>query len=174
MSLNRLIKDQLGMPLGTASNRLRKRIMFSLVVRVGLDTCFKCGGKISNPDDLSVDHKKPWRGESESLFWDLDNVAFSHRKCNTADRKRGRSASPKKENILVGISTTAVSAKVQEPKVRRCLKCGTVDDLHFDRLYCMPHWRERERERMKIRTAALNAGGFSSRGKSSNRSFWRT
>ncbi len=72
----------IGMPFQTANHRLRASILFSLVVRCGDDICFRCGEKITNPKDLSVEHKKEWMGESVALFWDLDNIAFSHRSCN--------------------------------------------------------------------------------------------
>jgi hypothetical protein len=72
------------MPFGTAQGRLKKRIFFSLVQRLGLDICFRCGKRILTAEDLSCDHKKPWLDISLELFWDLDNIAFSHRGCNSA------------------------------------------------------------------------------------------
>ena len=83
MSSNSVKSERLGMPVGTASNRLRKMILFSLVQKCGLDTCFKCGSKIETVDELSIEHKKPWEGVDVALFWDLDNIAFSHLRCNT-------------------------------------------------------------------------------------------
>ena len=73
---------QLGMPWGTASARLKKAVMFELVVRAGLDTCFRCGERIETAADLSIDHKVDWVDVDSKLFWDLSNVAFSHRACN--------------------------------------------------------------------------------------------
>ncbi len=72
----------LGIPLGTAANRLRKLILFRYVQLAGDDVCFKCGGRIETVDDLSIEHKLPWEGRSNDLYWDLDNIAFSHLKCN--------------------------------------------------------------------------------------------
>lgn len=74
------------MPLGTASGRLKKEILFSLVQRLGEDNCFKCGQKILTSSELSIEHKKPWLDVDVSLFWDLENIAFSHLKCNKAER----------------------------------------------------------------------------------------
>ena len=76
---------QLGIPYGTARNMLNKRIMFSMVQRLGLDTCHRCGQPIEDVDDLSVEHKKAWLYEpnARELFFDLDNIAFSHHKCNS-------------------------------------------------------------------------------------------
>jgi len=74
----------LGMPYGTASNRLRKLLMFKFAQELGYDDCFACGFKIETTEELSVEHKQPWldRENGVELFWDLDNIAFSHRKCN--------------------------------------------------------------------------------------------
>lgn len=76
----------LGINIGTASNRLRRNIMFNLLMRLNENVCFRCGKPINTPEEFSIDHKSPWRGEDPSLFWDLDNIAFSHLKCNKADR----------------------------------------------------------------------------------------
>lgn len=78
--------ETLGMPHGTASNRLRKIILFSLLVKHEENICFKCQQPIETVDDLSVEHKKPWEGISAELFWDLENIAFSHLRCNRPDR----------------------------------------------------------------------------------------
>ena len=72
----------LGMPHGTANHRLRKRILFDLLQRHGENVCFKCTSKITSAKDLSIEHKQPWEGVSVELFWSLDNIAFSHLRCN--------------------------------------------------------------------------------------------
>ncbi len=78
---------QLGMPHGTATNRLRKKILFSLIQNAGLDNCFQCGKIIEKIDNLSIEHKIPWLNSSNptGLFFDLDNIAFSHLFCNIAN-----------------------------------------------------------------------------------------
>lgn len=81
---NKKKSDQLGMSHGTATSRLRKNVMFSLIKLCGMDVCFQCGEPIDSPDDLSIEHKVPWL-DSEcpvELFFDLTNIAFSHLKCN--------------------------------------------------------------------------------------------
>jgi hypothetical protein len=80
---------QLGMPFGTASGRLRKAIMFKYVQLAGHDKCFKCGLVIEDIDHLSIEHKMPWQGRDTALFWDLDNIAFSHLRCNTPHHHPG-------------------------------------------------------------------------------------
>lgn len=76
----------LGMPHGTATGRLRKNILFHLLRKYGESVCFKCSQDIERVEDLSIEHKKPWEGVSADLFWDLDNIAFSHLRCNLPDR----------------------------------------------------------------------------------------
>lgn len=83
----------LGMDVSTATARLKKAVMMDLIRKAGLDSCHRCGKTIEHPDDLSLDHIQPWRRVSADLFWDLSNVAFSHRGCNKVDRP-GRKIGP--------------------------------------------------------------------------------
>lgn len=85
-----IIKEQLGMSRGMASGRLRKSIMFDLVQRLSLDICFKCKKKISLEKELSIEHKEPWLHNIKAvkLFFDLENIAFSHLKCNISSGRR--------------------------------------------------------------------------------------
>lgn len=73
---------QLGMPFGTASGRLRKLVLFSVLERHEENVCFQCGNKINSADDLSIEHKVPWLDTDARLFWDINNIAFSHLSCN--------------------------------------------------------------------------------------------
>ena len=73
---------QLGMPYGTASARLKKRIMFDLAAKLGLLTCYRCDNKIESIEEFTIDHKIPWLDNDPSVFWDINNIAFSHAKCN--------------------------------------------------------------------------------------------
>jgi hypothetical protein len=72
----------LGMSHGTATGRLRKMILFDLLKRHNENICARCHESITNIDELSIEHLKPWEGISANLFWDLNNVAFSHIYCN--------------------------------------------------------------------------------------------
>ena len=72
----------LGMPYGTAGNRLRKMILFHLLKRHGENICFKCGSTIDIIEDLSIEHKESWQPGGVELFWDMENIAFSHLRCN--------------------------------------------------------------------------------------------
>lgn len=80
-------RDQLGMPFGTASARLKKNMLLHMLQRLNEDKCYRCGLKIETPDELSLDHKEPWLDNSTDLFWDLDNISFSHPTCNTNARR---------------------------------------------------------------------------------------
>lgn len=64
-------------------------ILFQLVQRLGEDKCFRCSEKIEAIEELSIEHKQPWEGVSVDLFWSLDNIAFSHRRCNRPHSHRG-------------------------------------------------------------------------------------
>ena len=77
---------QLGMPYGTAYARLRKMVLFKVLRESGKNVCFQCNGLIQNVDDLSLEHKRPWLDSADPIetFFDLENIAFSHIKCNVA------------------------------------------------------------------------------------------
>jgi hypothetical protein len=72
----------LGMPFGTACNRLRRMVMFDILRRHEENICFRCGRVIDKFEDLTLEHKVAWQGGGPTLFWDLNNIAFSHRHCN--------------------------------------------------------------------------------------------
>jgi hypothetical protein len=86
----------LGMPHGTASNRLRKLVLFNTLQRHGENVCFKCSTPIETADELSIEHKLPWEGVSVDLFWSLDNIAFSHLRCNRNHRYKSGGAKRRK------------------------------------------------------------------------------
>jgi hypothetical protein len=78
---------QLGMPFGTACARLRKQILFQLIKRLKEDVCYRCGKKIKDVAELSIEHKKAWFNIDSKLFWDLNNIAFSHLRCNIPNNR---------------------------------------------------------------------------------------
>lgn len=80
---------QLGMDAGTAYYRLKQDVLWSLIVRCGLQRCYVCGEDMCRKT-FSIEHIKPWL-HSETpvdLFWDMDNIAFSHVSCNYGRRRR--------------------------------------------------------------------------------------
>ena len=82
MPTNSKKAEILGMPYGTAGNRLRKLIMFHLLEKHGENRCFKCGAEIERVEELSIEHIQPWQLNGSHLFWDMENIAFSHLACN--------------------------------------------------------------------------------------------
>jgi 5-methylcytosine-specific restriction endonuclease McrA len=72
----------LGQPYGTACGKLRKKLLHKYIVLAGDGNCHRCGQPIEW-DDLSVEHIKAWHEVSVDLFWDLDNIMFSHQRCNS-------------------------------------------------------------------------------------------
>jgi len=80
----RVKKKQLGMDPGTASNRLKKTLMFELAKKLDMHWCFQCAAEIEHSDDMSVEHKTPWlhSEDPKGLFFDIENIAFSHKSCN--------------------------------------------------------------------------------------------
>ena len=80
-------RSQLGMNSSKASQRLLRSVLFSILIEHGLDVCYRCGEKIETLKELTLDHKEPWLHASVDLFWDVKNIAFSHRSCNSAVRR---------------------------------------------------------------------------------------
>jgi len=80
----------LGMPFGTANQKLRKSILFHLIKVSKLDTCYRCNKKILSIEELSIEHKKDWLHSEnpKDLFFDINNIAFSHLNCNVSRSKR--------------------------------------------------------------------------------------
>ncbi len=81
-------KEQLGMNHSTASHRLRVDLLFSAF---GHQKCLRCGKPLTR-DDFSIDHVKPWLDSEDPLkeFFDLGNVAFSHKGCNYSASRNPR------------------------------------------------------------------------------------
>lgn len=75
-------KEQLGMSLGAACNRLRRQVMHMLAVECGRGVCHVCGEPIATWREFTIEHKMPWENRDPDSFWDLENIAFSHTRCN--------------------------------------------------------------------------------------------
>lgn len=83
-------KTQLGMNPSTASHRLVKDILFKFVQEAG-HTCHQCAGELTR-DTFSVEHKEPWldSADPQGLYFNLDNIAFSHLSCNSKAARRDK------------------------------------------------------------------------------------
>ena len=76
------------MSYSTAGNRLKKMLFFKLVQETKKDRCFRCDEKITNYIELSIDHMDAWLDQDNSVFWNLNNIAYSHLTCNSAKSAR--------------------------------------------------------------------------------------
>ena len=83
---------QLGMNPSTASNRLKKHLMYTLAVKLDMHWCYQCGAEIESSKDMSIEHKTPWlhSEDPKGLFFDIDNIAFSHKSCNYRAARLGK------------------------------------------------------------------------------------
>ena len=81
-------RDQLGMNPSTASGRLLKDVLFKFVCETGNNSCHQCGEPMER-ETFSIEHIVPWLDSEDpiGLFFDLDNISFSHRTCNCAARR---------------------------------------------------------------------------------------
>lgn len=137
---NKIKNEFLGMPYGTANNRLKKKILFSLLIELNKNKCFQCGKKIENIDELSIEHKKPWLHNDVKLFWDINNISFSHLRCNSSNKR-----TPNKRKNIDGkrwcwrckkykdIKSFPPSAKIK--RNRECTECGNKYRRHLRRRY---------------------------------------
>ncbi len=122
---------QLKMPFGTACNRLRKSILFHLLKKHKENFCYRCHKIINSSEELSIEHKKDWLDNDTNLFWDIKNIAFSHLKCNTANRR--------KPDIHHGTS------HAYSKRGCRCKKCTKA--VRIERAEQRKRWRKEGREK---------------------------
>ena len=81
---------QLGINPSTAQGRLVKDLLFDFVIKSG-HKCHKCGIELTR-ETFSIEHIIPWL-DSENpieLFFDLNNIAYSHLSCNVSDSRGSR------------------------------------------------------------------------------------
>lgn len=97
--------ELLGVNVSTATHKLKRNLLFRLAEQLDMTNCHRCG-EPTNVTDYSIDHIEPWRGVGAELFWNLDNIALSHKVCNKADRP----------NRKVGPDGTAWCASCKEFK----------------------------------------------------------
>ena len=88
-------KEQLGIDPGTAQYRLVKDILFDLIKD---RPCYRCG-EIMTRETFSIEHKVPWLHSENpiELFFDLENIDFSHLKCNSKSKRINRKYKDKDE-----------------------------------------------------------------------------
>ena len=83
-SNNKKKYEKLGMPYGTANGQLKKKLMFYMAIKLDMCKCFHCKEFIETIEEFSIEHKEPWLNSENPIekFFDLNNIAFSHLKCN--------------------------------------------------------------------------------------------
>lgn len=86
---------QLGMNPSTASGRLIKDTLWRLVVQTNQDKCFQCNETMTR-ENFSVEHKVAWLDSDDpvSMFFDQDNISFSHHSCNVKAGRKGKGYTP--------------------------------------------------------------------------------
>lgn len=111
-------REQLGMPFGTAANRLRKMLLFHLAVKLNLATCYRCGKCISSEAELSVEHKDAWLDSKDPVrrFFDMENIGFSHLRCNSGAARRSNKYATEQERI---VATRVLDAGYKRRKYTR-------------------------------------------------------
>jgi hypothetical protein len=93
------MSSQLGMPRGTAAGRLRKLVLFDVLRRHNENICYRCGQSILFSGELSIEHKMPWEHVDANLFWDINNIAFSHLSCNIKSCRKPQKGRPSQRRI---------------------------------------------------------------------------
>lgn len=132
------IEELGGIPLGKAACRLDRILIFEFGKRCGLGKCYVCGNEIKSVRDFSIEHKIPWRNSGNlSLYWDLENIAFSHKECNRP--YHGRISTIKTRNPYKGYAHSELPLrKIEFVKYKKdlissgksiCSRCGNVKDL---------------------------------------------
>jgi transposase-like protein len=81
---NAIKANLLGMPLGTAQGKLRKKLLFHLAGKLDMLKCFRCPNVIETLEDFSIEHTESWQYANNPIetFFDVEKIAFSHLDCN--------------------------------------------------------------------------------------------
>lgn len=103
----------LGATHGSATNQLRKSIMFDMAGKLGLLSCYRCQKPITCVGEFSIDHKEVWEGAENPAknFFSLENIAFSHMSCNSLAARKNRKYATKED------AKAAERATARKPEV---------------------------------------------------------
>jgi hypothetical protein len=85
-----------------------------------MDNCYRCNLKIIDISTLSIEHKVSWRKADDPIyaFYDLNNIAFSHLRCNILAVDRKGIVSARKGKFAHGTSGYRIGC--------RCNKCKSI------------------------------------------------
>jgi hypothetical protein len=119
---NKQVKhDQLGQDPSKASYKLVKDLMWMFITETNRNICHQCGETMCR-NTFSIEHKIPWLHSDtpKELFFDLNNISFSHLKCNV---KAGRRNNPTPEETRERIRLKSQKQRDKMPsdvkKIRR-------------------------------------------------------
>ena len=117
---------QLGMNPSTAQHRLLKDILWSLIVKTNSHICCKCG-EVMTRETFSIEHLVPWLDSEDpiKLFFDLDNISFSHLSCNVKDSRRPSKREDREQYLLEVRQKKAEKARENYKPEKRKLKYET-------------------------------------------------
>jgi len=92
-------KKRFGIAVSTARYQLLKNLLFKFLLETGKNSCFRCGETMTSKD-FTLEHIKPWAWDNNALelFMDINNISFSHFRCN-AGNTRTNSERAKKGHI---------------------------------------------------------------------------
>lgn len=83
--------EQLGINPSTAQGRLVKDLLWNFILETGRNKCFHCDEEMDR-ESFSIEHKTPWLDSEDpvGLYFDLNNISFSHLSCNCRASRRGK------------------------------------------------------------------------------------
>ncbi len=114
------------MPFGTAQNKLKKALLFSLVQELKRDVCFRCKKKIETIDDFSIEHKLGWQLANNPIeaFFKLSDVGYSHLPCNVKAGARENKFNKSKTHCKYGHAFNSENTFIiKNTTWRVCKKC---------------------------------------------------
>lgn len=81
-------EEKLGMNDTRARKILNKDLLFHFAKQLNRGDCYRCGKEMKR-EDFTVDHIENWLNSDDpiSLFFDIDNIAFSHLSCNRSAQR---------------------------------------------------------------------------------------
>lgn len=117
---------KLGMNFMTARGALQRDLLFKFAVDAG-HTCFRCGEQLER-ENFSIDHKSNWSEaeDPKKAYFDLDNIAFSHHRCNAKHTSRLKYTTPEEQRAGRLVSQRASRQRNYTPEARsvRYLRTG--------------------------------------------------
>ena len=130
-----LKKDELlGMPWNTANTRLRKKLIWYLIIKLGFNQCYKCQDNIEDSEELFIDHINDWQLAENPIesFFNMENISFRHLHCSkilkTALEKRIHKQNEKQKKYTAGVR------KKYFDENGPCALCGSTKQLELDHI----------------------------------------